>query len=326
MKLETISLIITFIVSIILGIIIIPILKKLKVGQIERDDGPKSHFKKQGTPTMGGIIIIIAMVLVAIGICIYFTINGQITIAHKILPVLLLTLGFGMIGFIDDFKKLVLKNTKGLKPSYKMLGLLIISVAYVIYLIYVLKIGTQTYIPIWKQYIDLPIYLYIPFAILVILGTTNAVNLTDGIDGLASSVSAIILTCLTVIGIMFGQPEISVFGSIVIGAVLGFLMFNLHPAKVFMGDTGSLLLGGVISAIALYLKMPLLLLLIAIIPVIETISVIIQVAYFKKTGKRVFKMTPIHHHFELSGWTENKVVVIFSVITLIVCVIGLKII
>ncbi len=326
MKLETISLIITFIVSIILGIIIIPILRKLKVGQIERDDGPKSHFKKQGTPTMGGIIIIIAMVLVAIGICIYFTINGQITIAHKILPVLLLTLGFGMIGFIDDFKKLVLKNTKGLKPSYKMLGLLIISVAYVIYLIYVLKIGTQTYIPIWKQYIDLPIYLYIPFAILVILGTTNAVNLTDGIDGLASSVSAIILTCLTVIGIMFGQPEISVFGSIVIGAVLGFLMFNLHPAKVFMGDTGSLLLGGVISAIALYLKMPLLLLLIAIIPVIETISVIIQVVYFKKTGKRVFKMTPIHHHFELSGWTENKVVVIFSVITLIVCVIGLKII
>lgn len=326
MKLETISLIITFIVSIILGIIIIPILRKLKVGQIERDDGPKSHFKKQGTPTMGGIIIIIAMVLVAIGICIYFTINGQITIAHKILPVLLLTLGFGMIGFIDDFKKLVLKNTKGLKPSYKMLGLLIISVAYIIYLIYVLKIGTQTYIPIWKQYIDLPIYLYIPLAILVILGTTNAVNLTDGIDGLSSSVSAIILTCLTVIGMMLGQQEISVFGSIVIGAVLGFLMFNLHPAKVFMGDTGSLLLGGVISAIALYLKMPLLLLLIAIIPVIETISVIIQVTYFKKTGKRVFKMTPIHHHFELSGWTENKVVVIFSVITLIVCVIGLKII
>ena len=326
MKLETISLIITFIVSIILGIIIIPILKKLKVGQIERDDGPKSHLKKQGTPTMGGIIIIIAMVLVAIGICIYFTINGQITIAHKILPVLLLTLGFGMIGFIDDFKKLVLKNTKGLKPSYKMLGLLIISVAYVIYLIYVLKIGTQTYIPIWKQYIDLPIYLYIPFAILVILGTTNAVNLTDGIDGLASSVSAIILTCLTVIGIMFGQPEISVFGSIVIGAVLGFLMFNLHPAKVFMGDTGSLLLGGVISAIALYLKMPLLLLVVALIPVLETLSVIIQVAYFKKTGKRVFKMTPIHHHFELSGWTENKVVIVFSLVTLLVCIIGLKII
>ena len=326
MNLEVSLLIITFIVTIILGIIIIPILRKLKVGQMERGEGPQSHLKKQGTPTMGGIMIIIAMVIVTVGACIYFTLNNQIDVAHKILPVLLLTLGFGLIGFIDDFKKLVLKNTEGLKPSYKMLGLLIISVAYVAYLIYGLKIGTETYIPIWKQYIDIPIYLYIPFAIIVILGTTNAVNLTDGIDGLASSVSAIILTCLTVIGIMIGRPEISVFGSIVIGAVLGFLMFNLHPAKVFMGDTGSLLLGGVISAIALYLKMPLLLLLVALIPVLETLSVIIQVAYFKKTGKRVFKMTPIHHHFELSGWTENKVVIVFSLVTLLVCIIGLKII
>ncbi len=326
MNLEVSLLIITFIVTIILGIIIIPILRKLKVGQMERGEGPQSHLKKQGTPTMGGIMIIIAMVIVTVGACIYFTVNNQIDVAHKILPVLLLTLGFGLIGFIDDFKKLVLKNTEGLKPSYKMLGLLIISVAYVAYLIYGLKIGTETYIPIWKQYIDIPIYLYIPFAIIVILGTTNAVNLTDGIDGLASSVSAIILTCLTVIGIIIGRPEISVFGSIVIGAVLGFLMFNLHPAKVFMGDTGSLLLGGVISAIALYLKMPLLLLLVALIPVLETLSVIIQVAYFKKTGKRVFKMTPIHHHFELSGWTENKVVIVFSLVTLLVCIIGLKII
>lgn len=326
MNLEVSLLIITFIVTIILGIIIIPILRKLKVGQMERGEGPQSHLKKQGTPTMGGIMIIIAMVIVTVGACIYFTVNNQIDVAHKILPVLLLTLGFGLIGFIDDFIKLVLKNTEGLKPSYKMLGLLIISVAYVAYLIYGLKIGTETYIPIWKQYIDIPIYLYIPFAIIVILGTTNAVNLTDGIDGLASSVSAIILTCLTVIGIMIGRPEISVFGSIVIGAVLGFLMFNLHPAKVFMGDTGSLLLGGVISAIALYLKMPLLLLVVALIPVLETLSVIIQVAYFKKTGKRVFKMTPIHHHFELSGWTENKVVIVFSLVTLLVCIIGLKII
>ena len=326
MNLEVSLLIITFIVTIILGIIIIPILRKLKVGQMERGEGPQSHLKKQGTPTMGGIMIIIAMVIVTVGACIYFTVNNQIDVAHKILPVLLLTLGFGLIGFIDDFKKLVLKNTEGLRPSYKMIGLLIISVAYVAYLIYGLKIGTETYIPIWKQYIDIPIYLYIPFAIIVILGTTNAVNLTDGIDGLASSVSAIILTCLTVIGIMIGRPEISVFGSIVIGAVLGFLMFNLHPAKVFMGDTGSLLLGGVISAIALYLKMPLLLLVVALIPVLETLSVIIQVAYFKKTGKRVFKMTPIHHHFELSGWTENKVVIVFSLVTLLVCIIGLKII
>ena len=301
-------------------------LKKLKVGQIERDDGPKSHLKKQGTPTMGGIIIIVAMIILVTGTYIYLTFNNQNDIANKILPILLLTIGFGLIGFIDDFKKLVLRNTEGLKPMYKMLGLLIISVAYVVYLVYGLKIGTDTYVPIIKQYFTMPVFIYIPFAILVILATTNAINLTDGIDGLSSSVSAIIITCLTIIGIMEGQSELSVFGSIVIGAVLGFLMFNLHPAKVFMGDTGSLLLGGVISAMALYLKMPLLLIVIALIPVLETLSVIIQVAYFKKTGNRIFKMAPLHHHFELSGWKENKVVVIFSVITLALCIIGLKII
>lgn len=326
MKIETSVLLISFITAVILGIIIIPILKKLKVGQIERDDGPKSHLKKQGTPTMGGIIMIVTMILVVTGTYVYLTLNGQSEVAHKVVPILLLTLGFGLIGFIDDFKKLVLKNTEGLKPKYKMLGLLIISVAYVIYLVYGLHIGTATYIPIVKQYVNLPLYIYIPFAILVILGTTNAVNLTDGIDGLSSSVCAIIITCLTIIGITQSEMGISILGSIVIGATLGFLMFNLHPAKVFMGDTGSLLLGGVISAMALYLKMPLILLVIALIPVIETLSVIIQVTYFKKTGNRVFKMTPIHHHFELSGWKESKVVIVFSLITLVLCIIGLKII
>ena len=309
-----------------MGFIIIPILKKRKVGQIERDDGPQSHLKKQGTPTMGGIIIIITMTLVVIGTYIYLSIIGETDIAHKLLPILLLTIGFGLIGFIDDFKKLVLKNTEGLKPSYKMIGLLIISVAYVIYLVYGLKIETQTYIPIIKTYIDMPVFVYIPFAILVILGATNAVNLTDGIDGLSSSVCAIIITCLAIIGISLQLYEVSIFASIVIGAVLGFLMFNIHPAKVFMGDTGSLMLGGVISGLALYLEMPLLLLVIALIPVLETISVMIQVVYFKKTGKRFFKMAPLHHHFELSGWKENKVVVVFSVATLLLCIIGLKII
>ena len=242
LKFETLILMISFITAIILGIIIIPILRKLKVGQIERDDGPQSHLKKQGTPTMGGIIMILAMIIVVTGTYIFLIYNNQGDIANKLLPILLLTIGFGLIGFIDDFKKLVLKNTKGLKPSYKMLGLLIISVAYVIYLVYVLKIVTETYIPILKQSITIPIYIYIPFAIIVILATTNAINLTDGIDGLSSSVSAIIITCLTIIGIQYNLTEISIFGSIVIGSVLGFLMFNLHPAKVFMGDTGSLLL------------------------------------------------------------------------------------
>lgn len=242
LKFETLILMISFITAIILGIIIIPILRKLKVGQIERDDGPQSHLKKQCTPTMGGIIMILAMIIVVTGTYIFLIYNNQGDIANKLLPILLLTIGFGLIGFIDDFKKLVLKNTKGLKPSYKMLGLLIISVAYVIYLVYGLKIGTETYIPILKQSITIPIYIYIPFAIIVILATTNAINLTDGIDGLSSSVSAIIITCLTIIGIQYNLTEISIFGSIVIGSVLGFLMFNLHPAKVFMGDTGSLLL------------------------------------------------------------------------------------
>ena len=326
MEFQTKILLLSFAVTIILGIIIVPILRKLKVGQIERSDGPETHLKKQGTPTMGGIIIIITMILVITGAYIYLTATGQNEVANKLLPMLLISIGFGTIGFIDDFKKLVLKNTKGLKPSYKMIGLLVISVAYVVYLLQILHFDTQTYIPIAKTYIDLPIYLYIPFAIIVILATTNAINLTDGIDGLSSSVSAIIITCLAVIGMIFAIPEVSVFASCVIGAILGFLMFNLHPAKVFMGDTGSLLLGGVISAIALYLKMPILLIVIALIPVLETLSVIIQVAYYKKTGKRVFKMAPLHHHFELSGWKENKVVIVFSLITLLLCVIGLKII
>ncbi len=325
MGFQTKTLLLSFAITIVLGFIIVPILKKLKVGQIERDDGPESHLKKQGTPTMGGIIIMLGIGIVTIAAYIYYR-TVDVELARNLLPILGLTIGFGAIGFIDDFKKLVLKNTKGLKPSLKMLGLLIISVVYIIYLIKGLNLGTDTYIPILKEYINIPIYAYIPFAILVILATTNAVNLTDGIDGLSSSVCTIIITCLTIIATTLGVKEIVIFGAIVIGAVLGFLMFNIHPAKVFMGDTGSLFLGGVISGIALYLKMPLILLLIALIPVIETLSVIIQVTYFKKTGKRVFKMAPIHHHLELSGWRENQVVMLFSVITLIVCVVGLKIV
>ncbi len=323
---ETNILLISFAVSVVLAIIIIPILRKLKVGQVERAEGPESHLKKQGTPTMGGIIMIITMILVITGTYLFMTINNQKEVVDNLLPMLLLSLGFGIIGFIDDFQKLVLKNTKGLKPSYKMLGLLIIAVAYTIFITQFTDVGTQIYIPIWNQYITLPIYLYIPFAIFVLLGTTNAVNLTDGVDGLAASVCIIIITCLTVIGITSGISAVSILGSTVIGAVLGFLIFNLHPAKVFMGDTGSLLLGGVISGLALYLKMPLILIIIAFIPIIETVSVMIQVAYYKKTGKRVFKMTPIHHHFELSGWKENKVVIVFSLITLVLCFVAIKII
>lgn len=326
MDLEIKVLLATFVIAVICGLITIPILKKLKIGQIERDDGPASHLKKQGTPTMGGIIMIVAIIIATVGACIFFSVTNNQELIKRLIPLLIITIAFGMIGFIDDFKKLVLKNTDGLKPKYKMLGLLIIAVIYVLFLVYGFNLGTDTYIPIFKIYINIPVFLYIPLAVLVILSTTNAINLTDGVDGLASSVSCLIITCLTVIGISNQMYEVSIFGSIVIGATLGFLIFNLHPAKVFMGDTGSLMLGGVISSIALYLKMPLLLVVIAIIPVLEALSDIIQVMYYKKTGKRVFKMAPLHHHFELSGWKENKIVVVFSLITLIACAVGLKII
>lgn len=326
MDFEIKILLITFAISVICGIITIPILKKLKIGQIERDDGPASHLKKQGTPTMGGIIMIVAIIIATVGACIFFSVTNNQELIKRLIPLLIITIAFGMIGFIDDFKKLVLKNTDGLKPKYKMLGLLIIAVIYVLFLVYGFNLGTDTYIPIFKIYINIPVFLYIPLAVLVILSTTNAINLTDGVDGLASSVSCLIVTCLTVIGISNQMYEVSIFGSIVIGATLGFLIFNLHPAKVFMGDTGSLMLGGIISSITLYLKMPLLLVVIAIIPVLEALSDIIQVMYYKKTGKRVFKMAPLHHHFELSGWKENKIVVVFSLITLIACAVGLKII
>lgn len=319
-------LLLSFVITVILAFIIIPILKKLKVGQIEREDGPQSHLKKQGTPTMGGIIMELGIILTTVAVCIYFYYQGNIELIRKIVPLVFVSFGFGLIGFIDDFIKLILKNTKGLKPAYKMLGLLAISVVYALYITQILHIGTDICIPFVKTYITLPIWLYIPFAIFVLLGTTNAVNLTDGVDGLSTSVTTIIITCLTVLGMLLQVTEVAVFGSILIGACLAFLLFNLHPAKVIMGDTGSLMLGGVIASIALYLKMPLLLLIIALVPVVETISVIIQVSYFKRTGKRIFKMAPLHHHFELSGWNENKVVSVFSLITLAMCIIGLMVV
>ena len=316
---------IAFAVSVIVSLIIIPILRMLKVGQIERKDGPQSHLKKQGTPTMGGIIIVATIIILSLVIFNIFK-KSDYEMVKRFLPLVFVTLGFGIIGFVDDFKKLVLKNTEGLKPSYKMLGLLIVAVAYTLYLVKMPNIGTDTYIPIIKQYINLPIWVYIPFGIFVLLGTTNAVNLTDGIDGLATSVTTIIITTLTVISIILGVTEVTLIGCVLIGACLGFLLFNLHPAKVFMGDTGSLLLGGVIAGMALYMKMPIILVILALIPIIETFSVMLQVVYFKKTGNRIFKMAPLHHHFELSGWNENKVVSIFSVVTLVLSIIAISVI
>lgn len=322
MQFQTKILLLSFVVSVAISIVIVPILRKLKVGQIEREEGPRSHLKKQGTPTMGGIIMILTIIILG-GFFYFDYMKTEPTVARNLLPLIFVAIGFGIIGFIDDFKKLILKNTNGLSPKAKMLGLLIVAVGYTLILTKVLSIGTDIYIPFIKTYFTLPIWFYIPFAICVMLATTNAINLTDGIDGLSTSVTTIIITCLTVIAIIFNVKEITIFGSILIGACLGFLLFNLHPAKVMMGDTGSLMLGGAIAGISLYLKMPLLLVIIAIIPVIETISVMLQVAHFKRTGERIFKMAPIHHHFELSGWKENKVVSVFSIITLVFSIVGL---
>ena len=319
-------LMLAFAIAFVISLIVIPILRRRKIGQQERDDGPKSHLKKQGTPTMGGIVMILAIII--IGAIVFLKYSKSIdaseqTMAKNLISLILVTVGFGLVGFVDDFKKLIFKNTEGLKPKYKMFGLLIIATIFTVYLTNVMHIGTDLIIPFAKMSITLPIWLYIPFTIFVMLGTTNAINLTDGIDGLSTSVTTIILTCLTVIGIIFGVKEIVIMGVSLIGICLAFLLFNLHPAKVFMGDTGSLFLGGAVSVMAIYLKLPILLLIIAIIPVLETLSDIIQVAHYKRTGKRVFKMAPLHHHFELCGWNENAIVSVFSIITLIACMIGL---
>ncbi len=314
MNIQMKYLLLSFAITVVLGLIVIPVLKKLKIGQVVRDDGPNSHLSKAGTPTMGGIIILIAIILLSIVLYIKYP---------HILPIAIITLGYGIIGFIDDFIKLILKNPKGLAPRYKMLGLLIVAVIFVIYLQYILNIGTDIQIPFLKIFINLPMWIYIPFAVFVILACTNALNLTDGLDGLASGVVAIIMTFFTIVSVMYNNIEMSLFSSIVTGSVVGFLLFNLKPAKVFMGDTGSLALGGAFCAVALYLKLPLVLIIVAAICVAEAVSVIIQVLYFKKTGKRFFKMAPLHHHFELSGYSEWKIVWIFWIITIILCVIGI---
>ena len=307
-------LMLAFAIAFVISLIVIPILRRRKIGQQERDDGPKSHLKKQGTPTMGGIVMILAIII--IGAIVFLKYSKSVdaseqTMAKNLIPLILVTVGFGLVGFVDDFKKLILKNTEGLKPLYKMIGLLIFSVAFVLYITKVLNIGTETYIPFIKTYFTLPVWLYIPFAILVLLGTSNAVNLTDGIDGLATSVTALILTCLTVIGIIFNIKEIVVFGSITIGTCLGFLLFNLNPAKIFMGDTGSLALGGVLATIAILTRREITLFIICLPFVIETASSMIQILYYKLTKKRVFLNSPLHHHFEKLGYQEPDIVKAF---------------
>lgn len=306
----------TFILTLIAGPIIIPMLRRLKFGQTIRDDGPATHLKKMGIPTIGGLIFIIPMIITSL------------VLAQKypgIIPVLLVTLGYGVIGFVDDIIKVLRKNVDGLNPRQKSFGLLLVSAAFAFYTAYHPDLGTGMILPFLgiDAVVELPALLYIPLVIIVMYLITNSVNMTDGIDGLAAGVTLIVAVFFTVVAMM--RPEwdnVKMICAITAGGCLGFLVFNIHPAKVIMGDTGSLALGGVVGASAVLMKMPWMLLVAGAIYAVESLSVFIQVVSFKLRGKRVFKMAPIHHHFELSGWKETKVVGVFWLITIVLCIIG----
>ena len=302
-----------FFVTLILGPGLIKFLHRLKFGQFIREEGPESHLKKSGTPTMGGILFLIGILVGSV-----FYISDY----PKIVPVLFVTLGFGLIGFLDDYIKVVMKRNLGLTPAQKMLGQIFITAVFAFYMVNYSGLGTEVIIPFTGgTMIDLGI-LYVPILFFVVLGTVNGANFTDGLDGLASSVTTLIAVFFTVIAVA-ARTDVHPVACAVIGALLGFLCFNTHPAKVFMGDTGSLALGGFVVSTAYMLQIPFFLPIVAFIYFVEVLSVIIQVAYYKRTKKRIFKMAPIHHHYELSGWPETKVVSIFSIVTAVLCLIGM---
>lgn len=303
---------IAFGISVVLSPIIIPFLKKLKFGQFVREDGPESHLKKSGTPTMGGLIIVFSIVITSL-----FYIKDY----PQIIPVLFATLGFGFVGFLDDYIKVVMKRSMGLRAWQKMVGQFLVTGVFAYYIYAHTDLGTEITIPFMDKTVELG-WIYWPLMFFVMLGTANGANFTDGLDGLASSVTVLIATFFTIVAIGLGSG-VAPITCATVGSLLGFLVYNVYPARVFMGDTGSLALGGFVASTAYVLKMPLIILIVAFIYFLEVLSVIIQVTYFKKTGKRVFKMAPIHHHFELCGWPETKVVAIFSIVTAVLCLIGM---
>ncbi len=314
MNTQTLNFLVAFVATTILGIIVVPILRKLKIGQVVRDDGPKSHLSKNGTPVMGGIIMI--LVLTAI-------LGFNALKYHLLVLPIVAILGFGIVGFIDDYKKLVLKNPKGLSPKLKMIGLFLVTAIFILLYINVFHLGTDIILPVLAQPITLSVGIFVIFTSFVLLSTSNAVNLTDGLDGLAAGVVSIIMTFFTIVAVQNGDTEMIILGSSTAATCIAFLIFNAHPAKVFMGDTGSLALGGAIASIGIITKMPLYILIVAFVCVFDTISVILQVSYFKITkGKRIFKMAPFHHHLELCGMKETKVVLLFWIVTVVLCMIA----
>lgn len=300
------------ILSLILGKILIPVLKRLHAGQSIREDGPKSHMVKSGTPTIGGLIFLFSAIITTL-------LTGNFKVS--VFMILFSTLAFGAVGFVDDYIKVVMKRNLGLRAYQKLFLQILTAVILIIYQYNSKHMGTDLYIPFLKDYRSIGVF-YIPFIIFVIVGTVNSVNLTDGLDGLSTSVTIICLLFFNVVAVKFQRYEIAAFSLVLAGALIGFLFFNKYPAKVFMGDTGSLALGGAISAIALLLNVPLILPIAGGIYFIETLSVIIQVVSFKTRGKRVFLMSPLHHHFEQKGWHEKKIVAVFSLVELILCIIS----
>lgn len=312
------SIMMSFFITVVLSPFFIPFLKRLKFGQSIREEGPASHQKKSGTPTMGGIIILLSIIVTTL-----IMTNKYAEINYQTYLLLLVTFGFGLLGFLDDFIKIGMKRNLGLTSRQKLIGQIVISVVfYFFYRQY--DLSTAVSIPFFDYSIELGFF-YVFFIIFWLVGFSNAVNLTDGLDGLVSGTAAIAFGALAVLAWNQSAVEISIFAVAVVGAVLGFLVFNAYPAKVFMGDTGSLALGGAIAAIAILTKLEILLIIIGGVFVIETLSVILQVISFKTTGKRIFRMSPLHHHYELIGWSEWRVVVTFWAVGLLCAILGIYI-
>ncbi len=309
-----IPVLISFALSVIMGPVVIPFLRRLKVGQTERVEGVKSHLKKAGTPTMGGVMILTSVIITAL-----FYVKDY----PKIIPVLFLTVGFGLIGFLDDYLKVVMKRSDGLYPGQKMALQIAVTAVFAFYLVRIAQVPLVLLIPFsGGKYLDIG-WVAVPLLFVAVIGTVNGTNFTDGLDGLASSVTVLVATFFTVVAIG-SKSGIEPITCAVVGALMGFLLFNVHPASVFMGDTGSLALGGFVAGAAYMMQMPLFIIIVGLIYVAEVLSVMIQVTYFKKTGgKRFFKMAPIHHHFELCGWSETQVVAVFSIATAVLCLIAL---
>lgn len=326
------AVVLAFALTAVLGPMFINWLHKLKYGQEIREEGPAWHQKKSGTPTMGGIMFIVGIgASVIINIAITAIMNNLTPGILKALILFAVALGFGAIGFVDDYIKVVKKRNLGLTAIQKFALQLVLAVAYIVIMYFMNMLETKVTIPFIKYPVQMPVWLYIPFVMFVVVGTVNAVNLTDGLDGLASSVTVITSLFFAVYAYFCMESKetgVSIFAMAIVGGLLGFLIFNKYPAKVFMGDTGSLFLGGAIALMAVDMNMHIYLVIIGFIYFAETLSVILQTGYFKYTkkkygeGRRIFKMTPIHHHFEMIGWKETKIVRVFSLVTLILCAIA----